>query len=380
MTAGQLRAQVAGGGIGGLAVATMLTMRGWDVTVHEQNEHVREVGAGIFLRPNSISVLRVLGIADEIARVGIRLERAKYLDGRTGDVYQDRLGGGGAGMWICPRQALIQALEHKARSAGVKIKVGSTVMGATPDGVLRTDRGDFDGDLIIGADGVSSAVRESLGLTKMTKRLATVATRYLVPSRELAPDPDTIMYWSGARRVGIAPCDRDTTYIYMICPQDDERGVRLPIDIQSWSESFPVLRDKLRMLEGLTAIQNNYRIVSCSRWQSGRVAIVGDAAHGLPPLLGQGAGLALCNANALATSVGSDTAQIPAQLQRWESDFRSFADVTQHWSMHLDRTTNDWPRAALSLRKPYLWALGRMNQIQRRIWVADRFPVRELAS
>lgn len=374
-----MHAEVAGGGIAGLAVGTMLAMRGWSVRVHEQNDSIREVGAGIFLRPNSMAVLSVLGVANELKNVGLKLESAKYRDGRTGETYQDRLGGDGSGTWICPRELMIQALERRAREAGVEISIGSRVLGATREGVLKTAKGAFPADLVIGADGVSSAVRNSLGLTKRTQRLSTVATRYLAPTRDIEPIPQTTMYWSGSRRVGISPVSKDSSYIYMICPDEDERGKALPMDIESWSEAFPILRNQLEQVRDLTAIQNNYRIVQCHAWHSGRVAIIGDGAHGLPPLLGQGAGLALCNANALATSVGNDSSDIPRQLVDWETRFRRYSDITQNWSMHFDRATNDWPPALLALRKPYLWALGKIGPVQRRIWIADDFPVRAIA-
>lgn len=373
----KLHAEIAGGGIAGLALGTMLRMRGWSVRVHERNDEIREVGAGIYLRPNPMRVLDVLGIGEELRKRGMRLERAAYRDGTTGSYTQRHQYTRGREMWICPRQTLIQALEQRARDAGVEIELGSEVQGADPDGTLHTSIGDFTADLVVGADGVASPVRESLGLTRERRRLPTLATRYLPPTREIEPEPQTTMYWSGSRRIGIAACSEDSCYIYMICPEEDVEGAAIPMNVESWSESFPILAPVLESIQGLPAIQHNYAIVRCHSWHKGRVAIIGDAAHGLPPLLGQGAGLALSNANAVATTVGSHRDGIPDDLAAWEVSYRHYADRTQYWSMHLDAITNHWPRPLLALRRPYLRALGKSPRMQHRMRIADTFPIKQ---
>ncbi len=370
----RMHVEVAGGGIAGLAVGTMLARRGWTARVHERNQAIREVGAGIFLRRNTLNALEVLGVAEEIQAQGMHLERGKYRDGVTGDIIHDREGGDGAAMWISPRETVVQALERKAREAGIEIVTDSEVTWADASGRLITSKGEFSADLIVGADGVSSTVRESLGLTRMTKRLPSIVTRYLVPTRAMAPENYTTMWWSGRRRIGIAPCAEDLSYVYMVCPESDIEGRSLPVDISAWSRSFPMLADRLPLLKGLQSIQNNYRIVTCHAWTKGRVAIIGDAAHGLPPLLGQGAGLALSNANALAASVGTDSERIPGDLVAWEERFRQFSDKTQFWSMHLDRVTNNWPRVLVPIRRLYLGVLD-AKWMRHRMAIADRFPV-----
>ena len=372
-----MHAEVAGGGIAGLATAIMLTRRGWSARVHERNDAIREIGAGIFLRQNTLRVLDVLGVAEEIKAEGMRLERGQYRDGVTGEFIHDRASGEGTAMWICPRESLLQALLPKAREAGVEVVTNSEVLAANPSGILTTSKGKFSADLIVGADGVFSAVRDSLNLTTSTERLPSVVTRYLVPSSEFAPEPHATMWWSGRRRIGVAPCGKDMSYVYMVCHETDARASALPVDIDAWAESFPMLAEKLPMLHGISGIQNHYRIVACDSWTSGRVAIVGDAAHGLPPLLGQGAGLALSNANALVASLGDDPVRVPVDLKRWEREFRSFADKTQFWSMHLDRVTNKWPKALTPLRRIYLGALD-TKWMRNRMAIADRFPIKSL--
>ncbi|MFA7681277.1 MAG: FAD-dependent monooxygenase, partial [Pigmentiphaga sp.] len=77
------KAEVSGGGIGGLAVATMLAHEGWQVRVHEQDSEIREIGAGIYVKNNSLEVLEHLGVIDRIRHRGTVLEKAqiRFADG-----------------------------------------------------------------------------------------------------------------------------------------------------------------------------------------------------------------------------------------------------------------------------------------------------------
>ncbi|GAA0712048.1 FAD-dependent monooxygenase [Dactylosporangium roseum] len=374
--AGERHAEICGAGLAGLTTATVLARAGWSVSVHERADEIREVGAGIYLKNNLLSVLEHLGVAEQVRTGGIVLERSQMRDGR-GAILQDHDLADHRRTWMCPRENLIRALAGAARQAGVEVRLGSRVVAARPEGVVRNERGEtFEADVVIAADGVSSAVRESLGLTAQYQRLATVATRYLLPTRSVWPEPITAMHWSGRRRVGVAAASRDQTYVYMICPTDDGRGVTVPVDVASWSASFPALDAIFKEIErgGSESIQHQYNIVRCCRWVAGRVALVGDAAHAQPPTLGQGGGLALANSYALAQHlVGNPGRDVTDVLRSWERECRPLTDRTQRWAMGLDRITNRWPTALLPLRTGLLWVMGRSSFIQGRMRAAERF-------
>jgi 2-polyprenyl-6-methoxyphenol hydroxylase-like FAD-dependent oxidoreductase len=369
-------AEIAGGGIAGLGVGILLAQRGWRVRLHERNDGIREVGAGIYLRNNPLRVLEEIGVADEIQPHGVDLTRSLWRNG-SGKILQDLPLRGERRLWMGPRRNVIQALERRAREVGVEIELDSRVVGATPDGALRFDDGhEVSADLVIGADGQLSRVRESLKLTQQRKVLDSSATRFIMPTREFAPDPWTTMYWSGRRRIGVTACGPDRTYVYLISSRHDPRGLQQPIEVPSWSNGFPALAPMLEALAGLPSIQHPYVLVRSSAWSVGRAAIIGDAAHGLPPLLGQGAGLALSNAWALAHTVDArGPAQVAAALREWEQQYRSYTEITQNWSLGLDVMARLWPRPLLRLRAPALVAIGRSSLLQNRMRVADGFPV-----
>ncbi|GHE36142.1 monooxygenase [Streptosporangium violaceochromogenes] len=372
------RAHVCGAGLAGLTTATVLARAGWSVTVHERATEVREVGAGIYLKNNLLSVLEHLGIADQVLSHGIVLERSQMRDG-SGAVLQDHELNGHRRTWMCPRESLIRALADAATAAGAQLKLGSRVVAATPDGVVSNDRGEqFHADVVIAADGVSSAVRESLDLTAHYQRLETVATRYLLPSRTAWPEAITAMHWAGRRRVGVSAVSDDQTYVYLICPADDRVGTRVPVEVRNWSDSFPALTSIFAEIRhhGTEAIQHQYNIVRCRRWVAGHVALVGDAAHAQPPTLGQGGGLALANGHSLAQMlVTRHSDPIDDILRAWERRCRPLTNRTQRWAMSLDKITNRWPAPLLPIRSVLLGVMGRPF-IQDRMRAAERFDGR----
>jgi hypothetical protein len=92
--------------------------------------------------------------------------------------------------------------------------------------------------------------------------------------------------------------------VYQVYPEWDKSASVLPNNVAIWSKAFPWLRNEIGLLSQSSVIQHRYSVVRCPRWSKGRVAITGDAAHGLPPALGQGVGLVLMNARAFHRARG----------------------------------------------------------------------------
>jgi 2-polyprenyl-6-methoxyphenol hydroxylase-like FAD-dependent oxidoreductase len=369
-------AEIAGGGISGLGLAILLADAGWRVRIHERGDAIREVGAGIYLRNNPLRVLEEIGILDVIRHQALPLTRSQWRDGR-GKLIQDQVLEGEGRLWMLPRRLVIQELERRARELGVEIRLSSRIVAARPEGsLISADGEEHAADLVVGADGQASAVRESLHLTEKREILSSIATRFIVPSRSFEPNAWTTMYWSGRRRVGVSALSENQTYVYLISSEKDVAGKQVPIHSESWKAALPVLEPLIDELAGLPSIQHPYVLVESKRWSRGNAAILGDAAHGLPPLLGQGAGLALSNAWALAQSVTTDeTGDVPSSLAAWETEFRPYTDTTQNWSLGLDLMTRLWPKFLLPLRAPALSAIGNLPALQKRMRIADGFPV-----
>lgn len=198
-----------------------------------------------------------------------------------------------------------------------------------------------------------------------------MSTRYLVPSRLPSPENITRESWSGRRRIGIAACTDKDTYVYLACPVRDPAGCAQPLDVEAWTASFPTLRPVFELLREGEPTQFPYAFASCKSWAAGRVAVIGDAAHALPPTLGQGSGLAIANAMALVTLLEQHT-DVPGALRAWEVRRRPVTDITQRWARRYDALTAFWPRRLRALRSGIIWTFGKSSYLNSRMRVADR--------
>jgi 2-polyprenyl-6-methoxyphenol hydroxylase-like FAD-dependent oxidoreductase len=369
-------AEIAGAGIAGLTAAAALARAGWSVRVHERGEELREIGAGIFVWENALRVLEAVGAYDEAIKDGernqyweIRDERERLL--QSGWMMQ------GSRLYTVLRSQLHKALVNAARSAGAEIVTSSRVTGAAQEGELLMEDGRrLKADLIVGADGVNSAVRNALGLTKRVVDLQDGCGRYLIPRSPQDAAGKSLEYWNGGRRVGVVPVSPEHVYLYVCCPASDQKGRISPADHATWIKAFPAVRGYIERLSD-NGRWASFSDVTCHAWQKGHVAIIGDAAHAMSPNLGQGAGVAMQSGYVLAQELASG-GDIPAALARWEARQRPVVDATQKFSRMYGRIGTRWPRALLDLRSALVWGIGKSSALQRRINVAAHSDVTSL--
>ena len=372
-------AEVAGGGIGGLGIGMMLARQGWSVRVHERSSQIREIGAGISLRNNCIQVLEHYGVFPHLEPYGSKIEDEHHFD-RNKRFTQSRDLTGHHRTHVFPRQALVDALAHSARDAGAEIVTSSTIVGADSNGALIDQTGArFPGDLIVAADGLHSAVRTCLDFGATRRKLGTVVNRYLLNTRAFTQRGTMHEHWSGDRRVGIMPSGVGKSFVYAVMPAKNHKACEMPINVDDWEAAFPHLRQVFEVLRDAEATQFSYPLVTTKRWSVGKVALIGDAAHAMPPSLAQGASLTLMNSHALSSTVCS-TDSIEVALQRWERKVRFLTDITQRWGVRYDRFTKHWPS---QVRPFVIQMMGRIRFLNERMRIADRglsitgIPIRE---
>jgi 2-polyprenyl-6-methoxyphenol hydroxylase-like FAD-dependent oxidoreductase len=351
-------AEIVGAGFAGLTVACALAQRGWSVRVRERADRLRTTGAGIYIYENGLRVLEAVG-AYEAAVRGAPLARTREVRDE-----QDRVISvhrwGGSRVFSIVRQNVIDALAAVTANAGVEIVTESAAIGATADGELMLANGQsVKADLIVGADGSNSRLRDSLDLLSKRKYLVDGCTRLLIDKtkteRALADGAGatTIEYWSGSRRVLYTPCSETDIYVALTMLDSDAAAKAVPVRKNEWKRAFPHL-DALFDRIGEQGRYDRFELIKLKRWSAGRVAIVGDAAHALPPNIGQGGGCAMMNALSLAVYLEreSDTA---TALRTWEAAERPMTEHTQRISYILGLPTT-WPPA---LRAVALGIAGR---------------------
>jgi len=346
-------AEIAGAGYAGLALAIALGRRGWTIRVHEQASALRAFGAGIYIWENGLRVLRTLGCHDRVVAGSHEAPyyRACGADGTT--ISRHAFGPEmGTRMLTMTRQLLYQALLNEAVSAGAEFQLNSRIAGAHETGALVAADGQvYRADLAVGADGVGSAVRDSLGLTSFQKTCSDGAIRILVPrlasEREATEAADVKAYFAATgQRILCTPCDGENLYLAFITKTEDTTRTEVPINQTAWSVVFPTLTSLIRRCSQ-GGRWDTYQVVKLARWSAGRVAVLGDAGHSMPPTLGQGAGLALMNALSLAVAL-DETDDIDSALRLWEESERPLTEYTQDLSYSLLSTGGHLPSRDMS--------------------------------
>ena len=344
------RAEIVGAGFAGLAAACALAQRGWRVRVHERAEALRTTGAGIYIYENGLRVLEALGAYDEAVLGAPVAHTREVRDDRNRTVAVHRWDSTSR-VFSIVRQQVINALAAAARRHGAEIVTGSEGIAATASGEVRFAGGGHAlADLIVAADGTNSKLRDSLGLVARRKPLADGAIRFLIDKtdaeRTSADAGKTIEYWSGSRRVLYTPCSNDQIYVALTMLDRDAAGKATPLHKTEWKASFPHIVPLIDRL-GNDGRYDRFELIKLRRWSAGRVAVIGDAAHALPPNIGQGGGCAMMNGLSLAVFLERFD-EVPAALANWESAERPLTDHTQRISHFLGLPTT-WPPALRAL-------------------------------
>jgi 2-polyprenyl-6-methoxyphenol hydroxylase-like FAD-dependent oxidoreductase len=349
-------AEIVGAGFAGLTAACALAQRGWSVRVRERGDQLRTAGAGIYIYENGLRVLEAVGAYETAVKDAPFAHTREIRDGENRLISMHRWTG--SRVFSIVRQNVINALAAAAERAGAEIVTESTATGATPDGQLMLANGrSVRADLIVGADGSNSALRGSLGLLAKRKYLVDGCTRLLIEKTEEErahnDGAKTIEYWSGTRRVLYTPCSANDIYIALTMLDDDAAAKALPVRKQEWERAFPHLGPLIDRI-GEQGRYDRFELIKLKSWSAGRVAMIGDAAHALPPNIGQGAGCAMMNALSLAVHLDQESDVAPA-LRAWEAQERPLTEHTQRISYILGLPTT-WPSV---LRATALGIAGR---------------------
>ena len=328
-----LRAVVVGGGIGGIAAAVAMARAGIDVQLHEQAQQLAEVGAGVSLAPNGLRMLERLGVGEQVRRVGARYASAQLRlpDGRAvrHQPYQFSLPGQNTGIH---RADLLAVLAGQLPPGTVRTGHRCTGFRQDDDSatVVFADGTTATADVVIGADGIHSVLQGFVVAPAEPVFSEVVAYRGLVPRLDTYP-AGTIRMWMGQGRhflVFPVRAGQLLNYVgFVPSPTAVRESWSAPGDPAALAAHFagwdPVIGQVIAAISGPggSGFQwGMYDREPLPRWSSGRLTLLGDAAHPMLPHLGQGANQALEDAVALATLLGASTspAGVPQALAAYE--------------------------------------------------------------
>ena len=309
---------VLGAGVAGLAVARALALRGAAVTVLEQADAVREVGAGLQISPNGAAVLRALGLGEALEAAAVRAAAVELRDGYSDQVVT-RLDVArlrpGQGYHFLHRADLIELLRAAAEAAGVRLRLGARAVAvdlAGPCPVLRIEGGEMrEAGLLVGADGLHSIVRQALLGAEAPFFTHQVAWRALIPGDG---GPEVAEVHMGAGRHLVSYPLRGGALRNIVAVEERRRWVDEgwstrddPLDLRLAFATFsPRVRAWLDQVDEVW-LWGLFRHEVARDWQralaEGGVAILGDAAHPTLPFLAQGACMGLEDAWVLAAEL-----------------------------------------------------------------------------
>ncbi len=300
---------------------------------------LRAFGAGIFIWRNGLLVLDALGAFEDVRNGAFQAPAYETrTDGRR-TAYEEVNGANRYHVFTMTRQHLYKALLAAARRAGVDILTSSKAVGASPEGELHLEGGvRLKADLVIGADGVGSKVRDSLKIPQDRKRYSDGIIRVLTDRGPLKSGQwdHVIDFWNltgRTLRILYTPSGENDLYMAMMAPVADAEASAIPVNPAPWIECFPQLAPVLTTL-GDRGRYDAYETTKLPYWSVGKVAIVGDSAHAMPPTLAQGAGCAMMNALGVAVAL-DEGGTVEDGLRLWEARERPLTDHTQRRAAEL---------------------------------------------
>lgn len=332
------RVLIAGAGIGGLATALALARRGFEVEIFEQAPELMELGAGVQISANGSRVLIDLGLKAAMERVVCEAALKEVRIWNTGrtwklfDLGRDSIERFGAPYWFVHRGDMHRALLDAVRGyANVRIHTGQRCTGFEQDGAgVRLELSDgrsATGDVLIGADGVHSMVRQKLWEAAKPEFLGIICWRGLIRNEDL---PEEMRRPVGTNWVG--PGGHVITYPLRRGEIMNWVGFgeREDWKIESWTEKgtheecakdFPNWHPLVHEL--ISKLDQPYKWALVGRaplaaWSKGRVSLVGDACHPTLPFLAQGANMALEDSLVLARCLDA-YADAEQALTRYET-------------------------------------------------------------
>ncbi len=340
----RLRIIIIGGGIGGLAAARALALRGHEVEIHERASQLGEVGAGLQLGPNAVKALYALGLRSEVDRLCCAPESNVMLNWADGAVmhiepFQDSFTQYGAPYLTAHRADLHGILMNAVVQNSIHLNRRClSVESNAKNAIARfADGWQAEGDVVIGADGIHSAVRETLWGKDQPRYTHYLGWRGILPMEQaLAAMGDNAKAAMHRKDVVLWRSPAGTALFYPL-RAGELLNVFAGKYTDEWAEeswTVPSTHDEMidsfegwhpTILRALGEVREVFKWAffdrePLTRWTQGRVSLLGDAAHPMMPTLAQGAGITIEDAFVLARCLDAQPENPAAALMAYEAE------------------------------------------------------------
>jgi salicylate hydroxylase len=326
---------VVGAGLGGLNAAIALRQRGLDVTVYEQSDVLGEIGAGIQLSPNAMRVLMALGLDREFEAIAFEPHRHVVRNWKTGSIVSATQMRGvfrpqyGAGYFGAHRADLHAVLQNALPAECIRLNARVTAVMQSPDRAVLTfaDGQKAESDIVVGADGIRSAVRDSRFGPDAPRFTGHIVWRGLVPSSALQKgliDPD-MTAWFGPKGTVVHYYVRRGELVNWIAHFESDwrdESWRVESDWREAAAAYAGWHPTLATLFSHTERCYKWALYDrepLTQWSQGRVTLLGDSAHPMLPYLAQGAAQAIEDGYVLADLLAAHRNDPIAALAAYEA-------------------------------------------------------------
>ena len=349
-TISQRQALISGAGIGGLFAAICLRLEGWQVQILEQAPALKSVGAGIQIGPNGVHLLQRAGVFAYLQESLFYPEAIEMRLGQTGQRFcYLPLGEAARNRWGAPYihihradliDGLVRRLEQlQPESLTLDAQITDVTSSDQQVEVKTADGRQFRGDILIGADGVHSFIRQTLFGADQPRFTGYTAYRAVVPAARLGDlqPPPTACIWTGAGQHAVTTRIKGGDMVNFVGISSQQDWTE-----ESWSQTssgdaaYAQFQDQHPTITNIikTADQINcWALLTrppLPRWHKGRVILLGDAAHPMLPSLAQGGVQALEDGYQLAASLSASLATYCAGLPDMPEDKDSINQAIEH--------------------------------------------------
>jgi 6-hydroxynicotinate 3-monooxygenase len=334
---------IVGAGLGGVTCALLLQQKGHDVVIYEQAPRLARIGAGIGLGPNVLNVMDAIGLARRLLEIGIVKETDFSRVWDTGEILWNRNDADWEPLFGMPSLTMHRGDMLSVMSAALApgtiifnkqlLDIGHRLGGTQ---LVFTDQTEYEADIVIGADGVNSKVREILLGYEEPTYTGFVAYRSIYPASLLGDfkiSSDGAKWWSDDRH----PAQEDRHFIiYYLTKKRDEVYFVTGSPAPDWPggvSSIPATKAEIkRCYEGFH--DEVQRVIDASPaaskwpllernplplWSRDNVVMLGDACHPMKPHMGQGAGMAIEDAAILARSIDAANGNFASAFRRYRA-------------------------------------------------------------